>query len=435
MEQKEADLRKLQESPSGKAGIELQIDSEEDERDKNKSVDTEELSSTSGVADSTTVNDNSDGDSNCCRCLPCGVSIKWLVLVLLVVQATVMVLLTRYSRSTGDPSKRYLTSTAIVTGEVVKTVVAFSAIRFDGSHDTLIAVVQDVASELCHRDMLKMSVPGLLYLAQNNLLFIALSNLDAAVYQVTYQLKILTTAVCSMWMLGRVLNWLQIVALFLLAGGVALVQYGELGSSGPTTKHEEDGNTVLGLMCVLSACVSSAFAGVYLEVVFKKERKVSLWIRNVQLGLFGIGFGLLAIWFSPTQDRDIVVKDGFFRGYDAVVWIVVLVHAVGGLLIAAVIKYGDNILKGFATSISIILSSVFSVWLFSFKITPVFLAGSFLVVVAVVLYGMPPMAEPSAATPTYAKLPTEEETGREDAPPSTTLAARAATDDPREDKV
>lgn len=39
---------------------------------------------------------------------------------------------------------------------------------------------------------------------QNNLLFISLSNLSGAVYQVTYQLKILTTAVLSVVILGKV---------------------------------------------------------------------------------------------------------------------------------------------------------------------------------------------------------------------------------------
>ena len=38
-------------------------------------------------------------------------------------------------------------------------------------------------------------------------------------------------------------------------------------------------------------------------------------------------------------------------------------QALGGLVIAAVIKYADNILKGFATSLSIILSSIVSYFL------------------------------------------------------------------------
>ena len=50
-------------------------------------------------------------------------------------------------------------------------------------------------------EVLKVSVPSFLYVIQNNLLYLALSNLDAATYQVCYQLKILTTALFSATML------------------------------------------------------------------------------------------------------------------------------------------------------------------------------------------------------------------------------------------
>ena len=35
-------------------------------------------------------------------------------------------------------------------------------------------------------------------------------------------------------------------------------------------------------------------------------------------------------------------------------------QAFGGLVVAAVVKYADNILKGFATSVSIVVSSLVS---------------------------------------------------------------------------
>jgi UDP-sugar transporter A1/2/3 len=65
---------------------------------------------------------------------------------------------------------------------------------------------------------------------QNNLLFIALSNLDAATYQVTYQLKILTTALFSVLMLGKKLDSCKWVSLVILMAGVSFVQVSSINT-------------------------------------------------------------------------------------------------------------------------------------------------------------------------------------------------------------
>jgi UDP-sugar transporter A1/2/3 len=48
----------------------------------------------------------------------------------------------------------------------------------------------------------KLLVPSLLYVVQNNLLFVAVSNLDPGTYQVTSQLKTLVTALFAIAILG-----------------------------------------------------------------------------------------------------------------------------------------------------------------------------------------------------------------------------------------
>ncbi len=73
-------------------------------------------------------------------------------------------------------------------------------------------------------ETMKLLIPSGLYTLQNNLLFVALSNLDAATYQVTYQLKILTTALFSVLMLGKKLDMFKWVSLIVLMAGVSLVQ-------------------------------------------------------------------------------------------------------------------------------------------------------------------------------------------------------------------
>ena len=52
-----------------------------------------------------------------------------------------------------------------------------------------------------------------------------------------------------------------------------------------------------------------------------------------------------------------------------------------------VIKYADNILKGFATSISVVLTCTVSYFLFGTSVTAIFGLGAALVLLAVWLYG------------------------------------------------
>ena len=77
-----------------------------------------------------------------------------------------------------------------------------------------------------------------------------------------------------------------------------------------------------------------------------------------------------------------------------------LVGALGGLLIAVVIKHADNILKCFATSMAIIVSCVVSIACFNFNLTLSIVAGTVMVNAAVYFYGRasaPATAGPAAA--------------------------------------
>lgn len=141
----------------------------------------------------------------------------------------------------------------------------------------------------------------------------------------------------------------------------------------------------VGLVAVVISCLSSGFAGVYFEKILKGS-SASVWMRNVQLGIFGTALGALGLWWN---DGAAVAERGFLFGYTGTVWCVIFNQAFGGLLVAVVVKYADNILKGFATSFSIIVSTVMSVYLFGFQVDLLFTVGAGLVIGAVYMYSLP----------------------------------------------
>ena len=231
----------------------------------------------------------------------------------------------------------------------------------------------------------KVAVPSFIYVIQNNLQYIAISNLDAATFQVTYQLKILTTALFSVILLHKRLSRLQCGSLVLLFLGIILVQ---LQPSQLVTNTGTGQSPFIGLTAVVVSSLCSGFAGVYFEKILKGSgtQGASIWLRNIQLGLFGMVLGAFGMVINDGQK---IKEKGLFFGYTNIVWIVILMQVFGGLLVAVVAKYADMILKGFATSVAIIVSCVVSIFLFKFVISVQFLVGTAFVMTAVYLYGRP----------------------------------------------
>eukprot|EP01061_Rhynchopus_euleeides_P017003 TRINITY_DN28362_c0_g1_i1.p1 TRINITY_DN28362_c0_g1~~TRINITY_DN28362_c0_g1_i1.p1 ORF type:complete len:388 (+),score=154.36 TRINITY_DN28362_c0_g1_i1:158-1165(+) len=304
---------------------------------------------------------------------------KMAVAVILTLQVTAMVLTLRYSKT----STKYLSSTAVVLAEFLKIFICVAVLTWEHGTNILSHLNEEVVQK--PRDMLLLAVPALLYLVQNNLLFFAMDHLDAAVYQVTYQLKILTTAICTVMMLDRRLTTQQWVALVILTAGVALAQM----QPASTQKKGDDLSLTTqtnGIIALLVACFTSGFAGVYTEKLLK-QTSASLWVRNIQLAVWSVFAGFFGIFSS--QDADIVREKGFFSGYTGVVWAVVILQAGSGIVVALVIKVADNIVKNFSVAMSLLLATVISIPLFDFHPTIYFLIGAVLVLVSVHLYSSP----------------------------------------------
>ncbi|CAO3584305.1 unnamed protein product [Absidia cylindrospora] len=291
-----------------------------------------------------------------------GLTRKQLSLIILVVQNSTLVLMMRYSRivqKVGQPM--YIASTAVFLAEILKIVACLVVMRYQQPswHHFVDFVKREILGR--PRETLKMLIPSGLYALQNNLLYVALSNLEAATFQVTYQMKILSTAIFSVVLLGRSLQRDKWIALVLLMIGVTLVQSQSMGSTANTTattppgtlddpedlladaliKDDDDLGVLIatqspfiGLMAVITSCISSGFAGCYFEKILKTS-DTSMWVRNIQLGISGAFFSMVGMLMYDMQP---IREGGLLQGYDGLTWIVVANQALGGLLVAIVVK-------------------------------------------------------------------------------------------------
>lgn len=120
--------------------------------------------------------------------------LKYLSLFVLVFQNTALVLTLRYSRTVQGP--RYLVSTAVTIAEGAKVLVCLLVILYNNG---IIATLNILKTEWTLARLVKVSVPAILYTVQNNLLYIALSHLDAATYQVSFDVFVHTSNIVCKW--------------------------------------------------------------------------------------------------------------------------------------------------------------------------------------------------------------------------------------------
>lgn len=316
-------------------------------------------------------------------------SFKLLLLTLMVVQNSSTVLVGRYTRSSVPKEELFIVTHLVMVTEIAKFFGSCILEHVTTNGQLLKSVKENVLDR--PMDALKISVPALLYLVQNTLLYVALSNLSAPLFQVTYQGKLVTTAVVSVIMLQRRYNVKQWVCLVALSMGVATVVLGEKKGDGKDESDESGDkptqSMAVGLIAVTIACFCSAFAGVYFEKVLKKgsgtAAPVSMWMRNIQLAFFSI---VIATFQCLGQGGDTGESKSFLHGFTFPVWCLVGLQAGGGLLVAAVIKYADNVLKGLATGVSVVVATACSTVLFGTPLTGQFSAGAVIILGSVYFF-------------------------------------------------
>lgn len=270
----------------------------------------------------------------------------------------------------------FLSSTAVFISEVFKFVLCFLCLLLQERSN----IGKYLRPHFQSSQMVTLCIPALLFTIQNNLFYLANTNLDSITYQITYQFKTVTTAFFSFLLLRKVFSKTQVFSLFVLMFGIVLIQIEN--SAADLLGKESNGNQLLGLCQVAFASLTSGFTSVYLEKIYKSSDN-TLLVKNLQLSLLSMP---ISIGNMLILDFSTLSHHGAFYSFDWLVLATVLFNAVGGLIIALVLTHHDNIIKIFSTSVSIVLTCILSVYLFEKHINEFFTFGLIHVFISIYLY-------------------------------------------------
>ena len=217
----------------------------------------------------------------------------------------------------------------------------------------------------------RMAVPALVYLVVNLISYPALEHINASVFTAISQLKVLATAFFAVVMLGTPVSLRKWRTLTVMVLGVTLVSWQSApaatsGNSGDAARTGVSPDYLFGVACALAQTMLSGFGSIYFELVLKRgvgpvldaanpsastheREKFSVWDRNVQLALWSSAIYLPAAWLETGGE--------LLRGWTPLVWLIAMLHASGGVLVALSVLYSSSVTKTVAVCASLVLTA------------------------------------------------------------------------------
>eukprot|EP00930_Biecheleria_cincta_P090725 TRINITY_DN8017_c0_g1_i1.p1 TRINITY_DN8017_c0_g1~~TRINITY_DN8017_c0_g1_i1.p1 ORF type:complete len:412 (-),score=73.37 TRINITY_DN8017_c0_g1_i1:55-1206(-) len=276
---------------------------------------------------------------------------------------------------------KYSTMSAICIAEIVKCAMSMGFHILDSSHQRvgasrLVTAFTSAKDQLCVRSVIQIYVLALLYMVNNQLSFFVYMLVDPGTVFLFKAASTMITAIVQCAFAGKTFSLDQWKAMMLQACGMIIVQYD------PCKGGAVYSPLAYGCLCISTVITAiSAARNEYLV----KSYTVALNVQNAVLYSGGVFLNLAAFHFVPNPNSNADV--GFFDGYDNALAIgVVASNALIGLVITAVYKYADAVVKCIASDITAVLLIIISAVFFHLRTTLTTFCGVFVVVFAVHLY-------------------------------------------------
>jgi solute carrier family 35 (UDP-sugar transporter), member A1/2/3 len=341
---------------------------------------------------------------------------KWTVLMMLILAHAALTIGLRVEAAHFNANDPVINSTVVCVTEVTKLVLSFLCVLFVDASTSCSVLLNQCEQAFVENgpDLLKLCVPAVLYSIQNNLQYVIETN---PFFIVLYDFKVLTTAIFYTFMLNHRISLLAWISIIVLIAGMGMVQSSE------EDIHVKHVNNKMGLAAVFFACLTSGFAGVYFEKIMKGS-KSSIWMINLQMSMLS---SCLTMLLCLTEDTEDISARGFFAGYNESTVLMILLQAVAGLSITLVVKFADNVYKGFATGIAYIISWIIDHYIFEeAEWGYLFCVGTFFIVSSFSVFASVHTVQTDIELPLASKDPTRETTTKTSPPPHLSSSSFAA---------
>ena len=229
---------------------------------------------------------------------------------------------------------------------------------------------ENVSVKTSMTNVARYAVPAAIYTAKNLLQYELLTYVHAPDYQLLKNLNVLTTGVLYSIVLKKKLRANEWFSLALLTLGCTISQTGFT-----STKIELPTRQTFVISLTMSSL--SGFAGVYTEKVMKAQAK-NIHVQNFYMYLFGMIFSFSFALYMQMKGE----IRGWAAGFNRLVILMILNHALSGIAVSFVMKFANNIAKVKATSLAMLMTTVLSMMFLHFELKMNFVLGSILVCAA-----------------------------------------------------
>jgi len=257
------------------------------------------------------------------------------------------------------------------------------------------------------RGSLRFLLPSVLYAINNNIYYAGLTLVPPPIWLMLCSIRTVVTATIYKFVLKRHITLLQFLGAALIVISIAIAKTPDiLQIISPSTVNDEtvraslvnnqndttnnhdsnandtDGNAVnaipiTAILLALVASCNSVGSSVFTEQLFKSSNNKGESFLDQQFWLYAYGAVVASTYHfisRPTYTIPILIQD--LQTTDPnilfILVIAVLFASLGGIVVASILKYLDNIVKEYTGSVANILTAVISSVLFpdKFKFTP-----------------------------------------------------------------